>query len=506
MSPHTFDQPIRLLLVDDDEVDRQSIRRLLRAAEVDATVDELADATDVVARLAAAPYDCLLLDYQLPGETALEVLARLHAARVETPILCITGQDEEVGAATVAAGAADFLAKVDLSPSRLRRRLRHVLRLARAEAQTRRARAELEAERHLLGAVIAQLPTGVVLVDRELSRVLVANARAEQVVGAGAAELLAGEPGPVAAQARQALTEALASGRPATTDGAISHGGRELRLGATPVATATGGAAVLVIDDVTAEVHARKAAERAARAREEVMAIVSHDLRGPLSAIGIALDGLRDPGLDDTSRERYLGAVQRSVSRAERLIRDLLLAQQLEVGTLQIEPRAVALRPLLEQVVRDHELVATNEGVRLVIEVAGEADRVWADRERLRQAFANLFDNALRHARGTKIIELGAGRDARGATLLTVRDHGPGVAADALAHVFDRYWQGRTRRGGAGLGLAIVRGIARAHGGDALVANHPEGGAQFTIVLPPPPAEGAVAAQRDAVGSPAAMP
>lgn len=496
MSPHTFDASLHLLVVDDDAVDRQIIRRHLRAAGVDATIDEAASARELVERVQGGGYDCIILDVHLPGESAIEVIERLNAAGVRTPILCITGQDEEAGAATVAAGASDFLAKQDLSPSRLSRRLRYVLRLGRAEAHAHRARTELEVQRRMHEAVVAQLPTGVAVVDRDLTEVLVANPRAEDVFGEDVRALLVPPEGSIAARARQALLAAVAGGEPQTLDDAVTHGERELRIRACPVITDDTVAAMLVVDDVTAEVSARRHAERAAKAREEVLAIVSHDLRGPLSAIGIALDGLRDPELEPSSRERYIGAVQRSVTRAERLIRDLLLAQQLEVGKVQVEPRALPARSLLEQFARDHELVASTEGVKLVVAVPAELEKLWADKDRLGQAIANLLDNAFRHARGTPVIELAARRDERGAVHVTVRDHGPGVAPDALPHVFDRYWQGRNRRGGAGLGLAIVRGIARAHGGDAVVANHPEGGAQFTIILPPAPAASTPAAAR----------
>jgi signal transduction histidine kinase len=242
-----------------------------------------------------------------------------------------------------------------------------------------------------------------------------------------------------------------------------------------------------VTDDDTDPAAARRAAERAARAREDVLAIVSHDMRGPLNAIGIALDGLRAPTLDDATRAKYVGTIARSLERAERLIRDLLLAQQIEFTGLQVEPRPLAVRALFDQVARDHEPVVTQAGSKLVIEIAPDVDRAMADRERVAQALANLITNAIRHARGTPTVELGAHRDDAGAVVLTVRDHGPGIAADALPHVFDRYWQGRGRRGGAGLGLAIVRGIARAHGGDAAVANATDGGARFSITLPAAP-------------------
>ena len=98
------------------------------------------------------------------------------------------------------------------------------------------------------------------------------------------------------------------------------------------------------------------------------------------------------------------------------------------------------------------------------------------------QALGNLIQNALRHATGTPSITLAA-RRASGAVELTVRDRGPG-SAEARPHLFDRYWQGGDRRGGAGLGLAIVRGIARAHGGDVRGGDAAGGGAEFTIVLP----------------------
>lgn len=482
MSPFAFDAPLRLLVIDDDEVDRIAIRRHLTAAAVPGTIDDVEHARDVVARLTEIPYDCLILDHHLPGETAVQVIARIRAAELPTPILCVTGHDEEVGAASVAAGASDFLAKLDLSPSRLSRRLRYVLRLGRAEQQARRDRDALERERQLLHAIVTNLPTGVAVFDTDADRVLVANEAAAAVVGPHGAQLLTGVAAPAVALARQVLAAASESGASVAPD-AVAHGDREVRIGATSIALADRRVAMLVIDDVTDEVQARRSAERAAQAREDVLAIVSHDMRGPLSAIGVALDGLRDPELDPGTRERIGRAAQRSVERGERLIRDLLFAHQLEVRGLQVEPRLVEVVPMLRHVAHEHELVASQDGTTLVVAVEDGLASLRGDRDRLGQAFANLIGNALRHARGTPTIELGARRDGD-VVVLTVRDHGPGIAPDALPHVFDRYWQGRDRRGGAGLGLAIVRGIARAHGGDARVRNHPDGGAEFAILLP----------------------
>jgi two-component system OmpR family sensor kinase len=113
------------------------------------------------------------------------------------------------------------------------------------------------------------------------------------------------------------------------------------------------------------------------------------------------------------------------------------------------------------------------------------------DEAHLRQAVANLLTNALRHTPGATPIEVGVRLD-RGAAVVTVRDHGPGLSPEALAHAFDRFWQADTARVGvgAGLGLAIVASVAAEHGGTATVANPPGGGALFSIRLPLRPGPG----------------
>lgn len=479
------DDLTRLLVIDDDEVDRTTIRRYLGAAGISSIIDELASGKDVVAQAAGDRYDCIILDHFLPTETGFEVIARIRDAGIHTPVLCVAGQEEEVGAALVAAGATDFLPKSDLSPGRLARRLRYCLRLARAERQANRVRGELEAQRRLLTAVMAQLPTGVAVVDAAFRRVLMINPKAEAVLQGGGSDLLRAEADGLAGHAREAMTAAFAAAGTITTEQAIVHADRCYRLSATPVSDATGAvvAGVIVLDDVTAEVAARDAAERAARARQDILAIVSHDLRGPLSSINVAVDGLGDDTVTGPERQRYVASVQRSVERANRLIRDLLTADQIEAGTLRVEPQPTPVKSLLEQAARDHELVASHAGMQIKTVIEPDAVQVNADRDRVLQALANLITNALRHARGSGPIELTA-RAADGAVELSVRDHGPGIPAEARPHIFDRYWQGRERRGGSGLGLAIVRGIAQSHGGQVRVSTTDGGGATFTLSMP----------------------
>jgi signal transduction histidine kinase len=223
-----------------------------------------------------------------------------------------------------------------------------------------------------------------------------------------------------------------------------------------------------------------EASHRAAAARDEVLAVVSHDLRGPLHAIGLATEALRDEVPE--SAKRYLGAIDRAGARAERLIADLLEASAIENGALALAPVAVDAASIVRQAAADHELLAREFGGEITAHVPARALVVKADRDRILQVLGNLIGNALKHAKGTP-IDVSLTEEERVA-LIAVRDHGPGIAATELPHVFDRYWRGRTKKAGAGLGLAIAKGIVVAHGGELSVRSQPGDGSEFVFTLP----------------------
>jgi signal transduction histidine kinase len=223
-------------------------------------------------------------------------------------------------------------------------------------------------------------------------------------------------------------------------------------------------------------------ARAAARARDTMLAVVSHDLRGPLNAIGLACEALRDETPE--SARRYLAAIERATSRAERLIRDLLEVSRIEAGGLELAPRAVDGRGLVTQACSDHELIAGENGTRFEVMTPQQPVPVLADRDRVLQVFGNLIGNAVKYGRGAPIEVSLSERD--GAAVFAVADRGPGIPADQLPHVFDRFWQGRQTRSGAGLGLAIAKGIVDAHRGTIVVQSEPGKGARFEFTLPRP--------------------
>ncbi len=207
---------------------------------------------------------------------------------------------------------------------------------------------------------------------------------------------------------------------------------------------------------------------------------MSHDLRGPLHAISLACEALRDEV--NPSGIRYLGAIERAINRAERLITDLLEASAIENGALALARSPVDAVSIVRQAAADYELLAKETGTRINAHVPDEQIVVSADRDRVLQVLGNLIGNSLKHAKGTPIEIMLERRDREAA--IAVRDGGPGITTTELPHVFDRYWTGRTRKGGAGLGLAIAKGIVSAHGGILSVDSKTGEGASFTFTLP----------------------
>ena len=157
--------PLQLLLVDDDEVDRLAVKRLLRQTRFDVTVEERTDRRSALAAFAPGAFDCVLLDYNLPGADGLEILRELRSKGASVPVIALTGQgDEEVAVALMKAGAADYLNKNSLTAERLERSLRYALALHRAEEERRlllereqRARQEAQAANRAKDEFLATL-------------------------------------------------------------------------------------------------------------------------------------------------------------------------------------------------------------------------------------------------------------------------------------------------------------------------------------------------------------
>jgi signal transduction histidine kinase len=227
------------------------------------------------------------------------------------------------------------------------------------------------------------------------------------------------------------------------------------------------------------------------RARRQLLADVSHELMTPLSAIRGYVEtlGMADVPLDQDTRSRYLGIVEQETHKLEAIIGDLLDLARLEGGGDRLRAEPVAVEDLFKRVADRHQPVLRDRNVTLDFDIADGTPRILGDAARLEQALQNIAFNAIRHTPSGGRVSLTASAAPDG-VLITVRDTGPGIPAEHLPHVFDRFYKVDAARAGtpvpsgSGLGLSIVRAIIERHGGSVSARNAPEGGALFELRLP----------------------
>jgi signal transduction histidine kinase len=231
--------------------------------------------------------------------------------------------------------------------------------------------------------------------------------------------------------------------------------------------------------------HLSTELRRAVTARNSLLAVVSHDMRSPLSAVQLSVDLLagRDRADDRRKNRRQIDVIERATGRMRRLIDDLLQAASIEAGTFTVEPAMADLGSILDDVVAANEQAASRRSIQFEQSV-GPLPAVRCDRERVAQVLSNLVDNAIQFVTGGGTIRLSA-HVRSGAVQIAVTDTGPGIAAEQIAHLFDRYWKGKASgRHGFGLGLYIAKGIVDAHGGRMWVESEVGRGTTFYFTIP----------------------
>ncbi|HEX6965258.1 MAG TPA: ATP-binding protein [Gemmatimonadaceae bacterium] len=233
-------------------------------------------------------------------------------------------------------------------------------------------------------------------------------------------------------------------------------------------------------------------AQRATTARDEILGIVSHDLRNPLSAILMCASALQESlSSADESVSYLVQTVKESGEWMNRLIQDLLDIANIETGHLSLERRAEPVQPVLEQLESLFAAGAADGGINLVVDVAPQTPHIYADRERILQVLANLVANARKFTPAGGEIRILANVDGADARFVrfTVCDTGCGIPSEFLPHLFDRFWHARrsAKERGTGLGLAISKGIVEAHGGTIGVESEVGVGSTFSFRVPAAP-------------------
>jgi signal transduction histidine kinase len=228
------------------------------------------------------------------------------------------------------------------------------------------------------------------------------------------------------------------------------------------------------------------AARRATRARDDMLGVVSHDLRNPIHTVFMSASFLLDLLPPDGRKVEHtqLAIIRRAAERANRLIQDLLDITHIESGRLSLAREEHSAASVAHEALEQAAMLAAERGIELARGEMDRGARVFADRDRVVQALGNLIGNALKFTpEGGRVTVSVRGEGDR--VCISVADTGPGIAPEQVPHLFDRFWQAnRKDRRGVGLGLSIVKGIADAHGGEVRVDTAPGAGTTFTLVLP----------------------
>ncbi|HVY37222.1 MAG TPA: ATP-binding protein [Polyangia bacterium] len=526
-------EPLRILLIDDDEVDRMSVRRLLGGAAPPPAIVECDSGEAALERVGEETYDCVLLDVRLPGQSGLDVLRAIRAADVRTPIIMLTGfGDEETAVECMKAGASDYIGKANLNGQRLLNSVRQSVRVHDAEGRAQAASVELRRhadQLHALARAAADLSVATAPDDL---RVRLATA-ARDIIGAEVAVA-----GTFEERGRAGCDISVAD----------AGGSRSARLHQPPpgLGPTRLGAAALARDPEAQQRAARlglpmpargwlmaplwdparqvvgfvhltakregdfdgrdesllaqlaqlagtalnngrllRQAQAETRLREDMIAVVSHDLRNPLNVMALAAKAmLGGPQPVEGALRQKVERIDRAAEHMRALIEDLLDLSRIKSGQLELDLQPFPTGAIVDDSLEAVRPLAQEKKIDLRADVSCPGQRVLCDPRRLRQVFSNLLGNALKFTPAGGRIRVGA-REEQSCVCFSVSDTGPGVPREHQAHIFDRYWQApETARQGAGLGLFIAKGIVDAHRGSISLESEPGDGATFHFRIP----------------------
>jgi two-component system, OmpR family, phosphate regulon sensor histidine kinase PhoR len=231
--------------------------------------------------------------------------------------------------------------------------------------------------------------------------------------------------------------------------------------------------------------------ERVERIRRDFVINVSHELRTPLASIQGYTETLLDGALHDSEHNmRFLQIIRQNAERLGRLIADLMTLSQIELKRTKFQFAAYDMNQMMQECVDALAPLAEKKNITLNLEWAPEGTDVFCDSEAVHQILANLLDNAIKYTPEGGRIEVGAARQAGNGQRVEifVRDNGPGIPAEELPRLFERFYRvdkARSRElGGTGLGLAIVKHLVQAQGGEVRVASEVQKGSTFAFTLP----------------------
>jgi PAS domain S-box-containing protein len=510
-----------VLVVDDDVITREGLGKLLRGEGFEV---QLAGDGEAALRVASETHlDAVLTDLCMPTISGVDLCERLRALEPELPVILLAGRaDVDSVVRAMRAGARDYLTKpvqwesvlssvleaIEYReqrgslgrPSTVRARLAHVARdirmvnerLVESSLRDRELAADASREQAQLEALLANLREGVIVAEKG-GRIRLMNGAALRILGMegrspeSLEELYAvglhGLDGALIPSCERPIARAFRGERFVDLEVVRILGSGERRrlfMSGTSVQDEDGQVelAIVVLRDVTR-------LKDLERQREEFMALISHDLRTPLSSVRLLSWTIRHGlvnGADPAALADLASRIESNVSSMNGMVDEILDASQLEAGTFELERSVVDLRALVEGSV---QRLDDDRAHRVVIEAEGEDHFVLADEARLDRALTNIVTNALKYSPGDREVRVQI-RLRASSVEVTVVDRGIGIPPEELTRLFDRYYRATNgrKKAGFGLGLYIAKLVVEAHGGSIEVESAPGKGTSFVLAFP----------------------
>ncbi len=468
-----MNERVRILLIEDDPDYTFLISRLVDevcGGTVKFLVESVSSLAEGLARLERDDHDIVLLDLMLPDSRGLETLSRLRAKAPGIPVVVLTNVDDEaIGTDAIARGAQDFLGKQKIDPRRLARAISYALERDRLFRQ--------------MESVVDGSPDGTLIVDLG-GVVRYVNPAAAEMFGRRREQLL-GKPFEFEAVGGSSVQFKLspASGRELEVEMRVA----DIRWKGAParLASLRDVTDIRKVEELRAEVRERL---RMDELKDQLLNTVAHELRSPLSVIKAAVATMRDglAGPLTPEQSKMVAMADRHVDRLTRLLNNFLDLSRLESRNACVTRRPADAVALIREVSQGVGLACRARPLSFDYDLPDAAPPVHIDADMIAQVLGNLLDNAVRYARERILVRATCGLES---LEISVIDDGPGIPAEKIHELFNKFVQLDRPRGGSGykgtgLGLAISREIVTLNGGRIWAENVNGRGACFRFTLP----------------------
>ena len=491
--------PLRVLLVEDSVEDAARVVLDLERAGFEPAWERVADEDGLADALARGPWDVVVASSSLSPFDPLRALAMVRQRAPEVPFIVVsTSPTEEAASRALQAGADDFVPKQ--GAAWLTAAVGRELREAALRRDRARAMQDLQASEDRFRLLVEGVRDyAMVMLDQD-GRVASWNEGVHRILGYEEREILGEDfarfyvpedvrDGLPQQELRTALVEgrARSEARRTRKDGARFFAESLLTAVRDPDGRLRGFA--LVIGDASARRRAEeertkllRQLEEAVRARDDFLAIASHELKTPLTSLQLQVQTLLRLAADERVRHK-MTVVARQVDRMNKLVTELLDISRIARGRLELEAEDVDLGDVVTGAVARLEDAASDAGSEIVVHLEDGVHGRW-DRFRVEQVVTNLLSNAIKYGQGRPVV---VGVVKRGdCAVLSVQDHGIGIQPSDQARIFKRFERAVSENafGGFGMGLWIVRQIVEAHGGTIRVQSQRGRGSTFVVEIP----------------------